>query len=216
MFQSNAVHIFITLTLFFYVHISEKNVVILFFPSNFLFLLRTPSPYFFDVFTMLVAKSNFGADVAKESLEAGIMETKHRIRNANWTDRQTNVLLDLLLEKHELGIAEYTEGFWKELCKVLNEKNQLQRSPMELRLRLKTLKADFSDYRYCAEMWGWYWDNEKGLPVAPNDACWDEVTKVQYITFILFYFSFFEVVFRFWYGIHLDTFCSCFTMLIKT
>jgi Myb/SANT-like DNA-binding domain len=164
---------------------------------------------------MLVEKSNFGADAAKESLEGGIKEAKHRIRNANWTDQQTSVLLDLLLEKYELGITEYTEGFWKELCKVLNEKTQSQRSSMELRWRLKTLKADFSDYRYCAETSGWYWDNEKGLPVAPNDACWDEVNKVQYVTsfFVIILVFIFEVVFWFWYSIHLDTFgevSSCF------
>ncbi|KAF3324656.1 Myb/SANT-like DNA-binding domain-containing protein [Carex littledalei] len=122
---------------------------------------------------------NNSTDAEEELPEVGITQTKKRVRNANWTDQQTSVLLDLLLEKHELGITEYTEDCWKELCKDLNEKTQPHRSVRELRMRLKTLKADFSDYRFCAETWGWYWDNEKGLPVGPNEACWDEITKIN-------------------------------------
>lgn len=105
---------------------------------------------------------------------------KSRLRSANWTVSQTSLLLKLLKKKQqELGEENIDGEVWEQITVALNKKSRPPRKAEQVKMRLKTIKTEFNDYKICVEKPGWGWDSRRKLPIAPSGKCWDEAIEVN-------------------------------------
>jgi Myb/SANT-like DNA-binding domain len=105
---------------------------------------------------------------------------KSRLRSANWTVSQTNLLLKLMKKRQqEQGEENFDSEVWEQITVVLNKKSCPPRKAEQVKMRLKTIKTEFNDYRTCVEKPGWGWDSRRKLPIAPSAKCWDEAIEVN-------------------------------------
>jgi Myb/SANT-like DNA-binding domain len=105
---------------------------------------------------------------------------KSRLRSANWTVSQTSLLLKLMKRRQqEQGEENFDSEVWEQITAVLNKKSRPPRKAEQVKMRLKTIKTEFNDYRTCVEKPGWGWDSRRRLPIAPSGKCWEEAIEVN-------------------------------------
>ena len=111
-----------------------------------------------------------------------------RNRSPNWSVEQTTLMLNLVREEQVSlrvqGPGTFTKQFWNRLAPIINSQSEPFRNASELQIRWKTLKAEFYDYKNCADKSGWGWDPERRVPVAPDESCWDDLRKVQNLFYV--------------------------------
>ncbi|XP_078174889.1 uncharacterized protein LOC144568416 [Carex rostrata] len=101
--------------------------------------------------------------------------TKSREREPNWSDRETNMLLDLLDEVQSRrqdpnSDGGYNDQEWSYVYNEFTKNNTQKRALPSLKLRWKNLKYDFSFFRYMANRSGCTWNEDTHMPDVPEDA----------------------------------------------
>lgn len=126
---------------------------------------------------------------------------KSRLRSANWTVSQTRLLLKLIKKKQQdLGEENFDSEVWHQITVALNKKSRPSRKVEQVKMRIKTLKSEFNDYRMFVQKPGWGWDSKRKLPIAPSERCWDEIIEVntsQHVYFDFLSGLFADILFSF-------------------
>lgn len=116
--------------------------------------------------------------------------TVRRERDANWSDRETNILLDLLEEVQSRrqdpnGDGGYNDLEWSYVHCEFAKKSTQKRALSSLKLRWKNLKCDFSFFRSMANRSGCSWNEDAHIPDVPEDAWRDLKEVLQGVTILL-------------------------------
>jgi Myb/SANT-like DNA-binding domain len=90
---------------------------------------------------------------------------------------------------------KFTTQEWNHICELHNVKEGRFRSSESIKNRIKTLKAEYINWRELANRSGWGWDYEKHVPIPPHPDAWKVVTRVCILYIFYFYFSFNYLIF---------------------
>ncbi|KAF3340813.1 Myb/SANT-like DNA-binding domain-containing protein [Carex littledalei] len=90
-----------------------------------------------------------------------------------------NLLREEQVTQRVTSQGSFTKQVWNRLAPILSSQSEPNRTGNELQRRWKTLKAEFYDYKSCAEKsgWGWGWDAVLRVPIAPDESCWEDLKK---------------------------------------
>jgi Myb/SANT-like DNA-binding domain len=118
--------------------------------------------------------------------------TRHT-REPNWNNEETQRLLNAI-EDAQLHYVKkdlkFTTQEWNHICELHNAKEGRFRSSESIKNRIKTLKAEYINWRELANRSGWGWDYEKTCPYSSTSRCVESSDKGMYLIYFLFLFFF--------------------------
>ena len=116
-----------------------------------------------------------------EEVRVTVVSTSPRNAKVLWTREMEKKLLDLLLEKIQLGRkgdGGFRKEAWNAIAKKFNEDMNMNLGKDNFKNKLKTWKKGFRIMKELRNMSGFAW-NETTQCVDAEDSVWDELLKVM-------------------------------------
>lgn len=111
-------------------------------------------------------------------------------RSPNWTLRQDKILLDLLIDEYQKNYASqgtFKSHVFQDILERFNNTACVRKNKDNLFNRWRNIKKVYHLYEQLRNRSGWGWDEERNLPVPPDEDSVQAAIAVRQILYLSMY-----------------------------